>query len=82
MEYKFCLRVSKRNISKAATGGFLKERVFLKVLQSLKKNTCARVSFHKVVGLDLKKSFRNYLKKRLQRRCVPVKFAKFLIALF
>ena len=31
--------------SEAATGGVLEEEVFLKTLQNLQENTCARVSF-------------------------------------
>ena len=41
------------------------KKVFLKVLQNLRENTYARVSF---------------LKKRLWYRCFPVNFASFLIA--
>ena len=32
-------------ISEAATGGVLRKKVFLKILQNSQENTCARVSF-------------------------------------
>ena len=32
-------------ITEAATGGILKEKVFLAISQNSQKNTCARVSF-------------------------------------
>ena len=34
-----------RQITEAVTGGALKEKVFLAILQNSQKNTCARVSF-------------------------------------
>ena len=54
----------------AATGGVLKENVFLEILQNLQENTCARVSFLiKLQVLDC-------------HMCFPANFAKFLRALF
>ena len=49
------------------------KQVFLKVLQTSQEGTCVGVSLKKLQaeGLQL-------LKKRPQRRCFPVKFAKFL----
>ena len=44
--------------------------MFLKILQNLQENTCARVSFSTF--------FFNFIKKRLWHRCFPVKFVKFL----
>ena len=53
----------RRKMTKAATGGVLKEKVLLEISQNSQENTCARVSL---------------LKKGFWRRCLPVNFAKFL----
>ena len=45
------------------------EKVFLKFFQISQENTC--------VGVSLIKFVKNFIKKRLQHRCFPVKFAKF-----
>ena len=45
------------------------KQVFLKISQTSQENFCAGVSFWPVY---------NFIKKRLQHRCFPVKFAKFL----
>ena len=37
----------------AATGGVLHKKVFLKISQNSRENTCARVFFNKVAGLGL-----------------------------
>ena len=47
------------------------KKVFLRILQNLQENTCARVSF---LGLR----YATLLKRRLWCRRFPVKFAKFL----
>ena len=50
------------------------KKVFLKILQISQENTYVRVLFYKVAGLrDW-----NFIEMRLQHRCFPVKFAKFL----
>ena len=46
------------------------KNVFLENSQNLQENTCARVSF-------LKADNHNFIKKRLQYWCFPVKFARF-----
>ena len=48
------------------------KKAFLKILQNLQENPCARVSF--LIKLQLK--------KRLWHRCFPVNIAKFLRILF
>ena len=49
-------------------------KVFLKLAQYSQENTYVGVFFNKAAGLrDC-----NYIKKRLQNRCFPVKIAKFL----
>ena len=45
-------------------------KVFLKILQISQENTC--------VGMLLTKFVKSFIKKRLQHRCFPVNFAKFL----
>ena len=60
--------------TKAATGGVLQEKAFIKILQYSQENTCARVFFNKVSGL----SPATLLKKRLWNRCFPVNFVRFL----
>ena len=57
-------------LTEAATGGVLWKKVILKILEISQENTC--------VGVFLIKSVKNFVKKRLQHRCSPVKFAKFL----
>ena len=57
-------------MTEAATGGVLSKNVFLKVLQISQENTC--------VGVFLIKFVKNYVKKRLQHKCFPAKFTKFL----
>ena len=57
-------------MTEAATGGVLSKNVFLKVLQISQENTC--------VGVFLIKFVKNFVKKRLQHNCFPVKFGKFL----
>ena len=51
-------------VSEAATGGVLLKKMFLKISQNSKENTCASVSF--------------LIKKGLWHRCFPVNFAKYL----
>ena len=46
----------------------------LKISQYSQENTCVGVFFNKVSDLQAC----NFIKKRLQHRCFPVKFAKFL----
>ena len=46
------------------------EQVFLNFFQNSQENTC--------VGVSLVKFVKNFIKKRLQHRCFPAKFAKFL----
>ena len=50
------------------------EQVFLKIWQCSQKNTCFGAFFNKYPGLKAC----NFIKKRLQHRCFPVKFAKLL----
>ena len=50
------------------------KKVFLKISQNSQKNTCASLFFNKVAGLMPA----IVLKKRLQYKCLPVNFAKFL----
>ena len=50
-------------------------KLFLKFLQNSQENTCARVSFGRLRPATL-------LKKRLQHRCLPLNFAKFLVTPF
>ena len=56
--------------TEVATRGVLQKKVFLKILQISQENTCVRVFLIKCV--------KNFVKKRLQHRCFPVKFAEFL----
>ena len=44
--------------------------VLLNFFQNSQENTC--------VGVSLVKFVKNFIKKRLQHRCFPAKFAKFL----
>ena len=46
----------------------------LEILQIAQGNICVRVFFNRVTGLQVG----NFLKKRLQNKCFPVKFVKFL----
>ena len=48
------------------------KKVFLKITQDSQEKACVGASFDKVSGLC------NFIKKRLQHMCFPVKFAKFL----
>ena len=48
------------------------KKVFLKISQISKENTCVEVFFNKVAGLQAC----NFIKKILQYRYFPVKFAK------
>ena len=54
------------------------KKMFLKISQTSQENTC--------VGVSFLKSYRpegyNFIKQRLQHRCFPVNFAKFLKNLF
>ena len=50
------------------------KQVFLKISQISRESNCVGVSFNKVAELRVC----NFIKKRLQHRCFPVKFAKFL----
>ena len=58
-------------ISEAATGGVLRKKVFLKILQNSQENTCAKVSF-------LIKLQANLIKKETLAQVFLVNFAKFL----
>ena len=51
------------------------KKVFLEILQNSQDSTCARVSFL----IKLQAAPATLLKKRLQHRCFPGNFAKFLI---
>ena len=58
----------------AATRGVLSKKMFLKMSEiSQKKHLWTESLFNKVTGLQAY----NSIKKRFQRRCFPVKFAKF-----
>ena len=46
------------------------EEVFLKIFQISQETTC--------VGVSLIEFVKNFINKRLQHRCFPVKFPKFL----
>ena len=61
-----------RLFSEAATGGVLKEKVFLEISQNSQEITCVRVSF--LIKLQVPATF---LKKRLWHRSFSVNFAKF-----
>ena len=50
------------------------KKVFLKISQISQENVFVGVSFNKIEGL---KTW-NFIKKRLQGRCFPLKFARFL----
>ena len=50
------------------------KKVFLKISQISQENTCAGLFLNKAAALQAC----NLIKKRLQHRCFPVKFAKFL----
>ena len=63
-----------KRLAEAATQKGSEKEAFLKILQNLQENTCARVSF--LIKLHF------LLEKRLWRRCFPVNFAKFLRTLF
>ena len=56
---------------RSSHGRCLWKKVFLEISQ---ENTCVGVFFNKVVGVKAC----NFIKKALQHRCFPVKFAKFL----
>ena len=49
------------------------KKVFLKISQNSKKNTCASLLFNKVANLRTA----TLLKRRLWQKCFPVNFAKF-----
>ena len=49
------------------------KKEFLKILQNSQENICASLFFNKVTGLRPS----TLLKKRFQRKCFPVNFAKF-----
>ena len=53
---------------------YCSKQVFLNVLQTSQESTCVGVSFYKSCRLKAC----NFIKKRLQHRCFPVKFTKFL----
>ena len=63
---------------KAVVRRYFSKQVFLKVSQISQENTFAAVPFNKVTGL---KAW-NFIKKKLQHRCFPVKFAKCLRTYF
>ena len=54
------------------------KKVFLKIFQNAQENTCVGVCYNPVTNLRPA----TLLKERLQRRCCPVNFAKFLNTLF
>ena len=56
--------------SEAANGGFVWGKVFLKISQISEDNTCVKSLFNQVAGLQAC----NFIKKRPQHRCLPVKF--------
>ena len=56
---------------KQSPGGVLSKKVLLKISKKSQENTCARVSF-------LVKDW-NFIKKRLQHRCFPMKYGKFIL---
>ena len=56
--------------AEAATGSFLKKKVFLKLSKVSQKTLVLESLFNKFC--------KNFVKKRLQHRCFPVKFAKLL----
>ena len=60
--------------AEAATGGVLQKKVFLKISQIEQENSCVRVSFQK----SYRPQASDFIKKRLQHSCFPMKFAKFL----
>ena len=61
---------------KQSSGGVLLKKVLLKsALKKSQENTRARVSF--LVKFQVKDC--NFIKKRLQHRCFPVKYAKFIL---
>ena len=51
-------------VTEPTTGGVLKKKVALEILQNSQENTCAKVSF--------------LIKKGLWHKCFPVNFVKFL----
>ena len=55
--------------TKAATGGVMWKKIFWKILQNSEESTCVGVCF--LIQLQA-------LGQRLQHRCFPVNFAKFL----
>ena len=57
---------------KAATSICFVKKVFLKILNVSQENNCLGVSFHEAEGLRVC----NFIQKRLQYSCFPVKFAK------
>ena len=48
--------------------------MFLKILKTSQENPCVEAFFNKVAGLDPA----SFLKRQLQHKCFPVKFAKLL----
>ena len=65
---RFCLQTAE-----AATGGVLLRKIFLKISQ-ISKAYELESPFNKVAGLQAC----IFIKKKLQHRCFPVKFAKVL----
>ena len=66
--------------AEAATGGVLYKKVFLKIYQISQKNTCVGVWNYKesLFNEVAANQACNFTKIRLQHRCFPVKFVKFL----
>ena len=58
--WRICTQVQ-RQISRGATAGVLKKKVFLEISQNPQESTCASLFLSKVAGLR----FANLLKKRL-----------------
>ena len=55
--------------------GILQKKFLLKILQCLQENTCVEVYF---INNSEDPKACNYIKKRLQHKCLPVNTAKFL----
>ena len=60
---------------KQSPWGLLSKKVLLKILKKSQENTCTRVSF--LVKFQFKDC--KFVKKRLQHRCFPVQYAKFIL---
>ena len=69
---------NQKQITEAAVRRYFSKQVFLEISQYSQQITCVGVSFKKVAGLNAS----NVIKKRLQHRCSPVNFAKFLRTAF